>query len=221
MDWDGKISSVFFLPSCNFRCPFCHNVALVLHPETEETTPFERVEDYLKKQKTWIDGICITGGEPTLQPDLLPFLRQVQALGLDAKVDTNGYHPDVLEMLLDAGLLDFVALDIKAPPEKYPLLSGLPDVDVAHIEQSIALLKESAIPYEFRTTVVPGLLDANDVEAIARWIVGAQRYALQQFRPTNTIDPALEAATPYPMAKLQAMAERARAWVPHTVVRRG
>jgi pyruvate formate lyase activating enzyme len=220
IDYPDHIATVLFTGGCSFRCPMCHNADLVLRPGEMETLAEDEVRHFLARREGLVDGVVITGGEPTLQTDLPRFIRQLRETGLDVKLDTNGYHPDVLETLLGAGLLDFVALDIKAPPEKYPLLCGIP-VDVTRVERSVALLRESGVEYEFRTTVVPGLLDADDVEAIARWITGAQRYALQQFRPINTIDPALETATPYPIAKLQAMAERAGTWVPHTAVRGG
>jgi pyruvate formate lyase activating enzyme len=150
---------------------------------------------------------------------LFPFLRQLKEANLDVKLDTNGYLPGVLKTLLNENLLDYVALDVKAPPEKYPLLTGLTDVDTARIKQSIALLKGSDIPFELRTTVVPELLDEDDIASIARWIGGANRYTLQQFRPVNTIDPTLEKASPYPIETLQAMARRASEWVSQVVVR--
>ena len=219
IDYPDHIATVLFTGGCNFRCPMCHNADLVLHPGEIETLPEEEVWGFLARREGLVDGVVITGGEPTLQPDLFPFLQQLKDANLDVKLDTNGYRPDILAALLTGGLLDYVALDVKAPPGKYPLLTGLPDVDVKRVEQSIALLKESDVAYEFRTTVVPGLLDAEDIADIARWIAGAQRYVLQQFRPVNTIDPALEKAFPYPIETLQAMAQRASQWVPQVIVR--
>ena len=197
----------------------CHNADLVLRPDELETLPEDDVWDFVARRTGKVDGVVITGGEPTLQADLPRCLQQIQEIGLDAKLDTNGYRPDVLEALLNGGLVAYVALDIKAPPEKYPLLSGVPEVDTSRVTRSIALLQESVIDYEFRTTVVPGLLNEEDIAAIARWIEGAKQYVLQQFRPVNTLDPALETATPYSPADLQAMAERASQWVPHTSAR--
>jgi pyruvate formate lyase activating enzyme len=219
IDYPDHIATVLFTGGCNFRCPMCHNADLVLRPGEMETLPEEKVWDFLRRREGLVDGVVITGGEPTLQPDLSPFLYQLKEANLDVKLDTNGYRPEILAALLTDGLLDHVALDVKAPPGKYPLLTGLTDVDVTRVEQSIALLKESDIAYEFRTTVVPGLLDEDDVADIAHWIAGAQRYALQQFRPVNTIDPALEKASPYPIETLQAMARRASQWVPQVIVR--
>lgn len=197
----------------------CHNADLVLRPGELETLPENSVWDFLARRAGMVDGVVITGGEPTLQADLPRFLRQIREIGLDAKLDTNGHHPDVLETLLVEELVTYVALDVKAPAEKYPLLCGVPNLDTDRVAQTITLLQESSIEYEFRTTVVPGLLDADDIETIARWIKGAKRYVLQQFRPVNTLDPALQSATSYPLAALQAMAERATQWVPNTSVR--
>jgi pyruvate formate lyase activating enzyme len=219
IDYPDHIATILFTGGCNFRCPMCHNADLVLRPVDMETLPQEKIWDFLRRREGLVDGVVVTGGEPTLQPDLFPFLQQLKETNLDVKLDTNGYRPDILAALLDDGLLDYVALDVKAPPDKYSLLTGLADVDVTRVEQSIARLKESDIAYEFRTTVVPGLLDEDDIADIARWIAGAQRYALQQFRPVDTIDPALEKASPYPIAALQAMARRASQWVPHVIVR--
>jgi len=219
IDYPDHIATVLFTGGCNFRCPMCHNADLVLRPGEMETLPEEEVRGFLARREGLVDGVVITGGEPTLQSDLASFLRELQDANLDVKLDTNGYHPDVLAALLNDGLLDYVALDVKAPPAKYPLLAGLTDADVTRVARSIALLKESGVACEFRTTVVPGLLDEDDIAEIARWIAGANQYALQQFRPVNTIDPALEKASPYPTETLQAMARRASDWVSQVVVR--
>ena len=219
IDYPDHIATVLFTGGCDFRCPMCHNADLVLRPGELETLPEDSVWDFVARRTGMVDGAVITGGEPTLQADLSRFLQQLQESGLDAKLDTNGYRPDVLEALLNEGLVAYVAMDVKAPPQKYPLLCGIPDVDTSRVARSIALLQESEIDYEFRTTVVPGLLHADDIEAIARWIKGARRYILQQFRPLNTLDPALETAIPYSPADLHAMAERASQWVPHASVR--
>lgn len=221
IDFQDHIATVLFTGGCNFRCPICHNCDLVLRPGELPDLSEAEVWAFLARRRGLVDGVVITGGEPTLQPDLIPFLRRLREQGLDIKLDTNGYRPDVLERLLSAGLVDYVAMDVKAPPEKYPLLAGRADVDVALVQRSIGLLRDSGVLYEFRTTVVPGLLDMGDVEAIARWVAGAWRYVLQQFRPLNTLDPALEAVSPYPMARLREMAGQAKRWVEQVVVRGG
>jgi pyruvate formate lyase activating enzyme len=216
----------------------CHNADLVLHPGEVPDLPLEEIWAFLARRVGLVDGVVVTGGEPTLQPDLQSFLRQVRERDVDVKLDTNGYRPGILEALLGEGLVDYVALDVKAPPEKYPLLVGrvgagldgawamnaagaqVPAaLDIARLERSMALVRESGVSYEFRTTVVPGLLGEEDVAAIAHWIAGAERYVLQQFRPLGTLDPALETVPPYPVGRLQAMAERARRWVARVAIR--
>jgi pyruvate formate lyase activating enzyme len=221
IDYPDHIATVLFTGGCNFRCPPCHNADLVLRPAEMPDLPLEEVWAFLSRRAGLVDGVVITGGEPTLQGGLIPFLRRVREHGLDVKLDTNGYRPDVLVALLDEGLVDYVALDVKAPPKKYPLLAGRMDLDVARLERSIALLRDSGFSYEFRTTVVPGLLDEGDVGEIARWIAGVERYVLQQFRSLCTLDPALETVTPYPLERLQVMAECASRWVAHVAVRGG
>jgi pyruvate formate lyase activating enzyme len=219
IDYPDHIATVLFTGGCGFRCPMCHNADLVVRPREMPTLSEEEVWAFLERRAGLVDGVAITGGEPTLQADLPSFLRRAQGGGLDAKLDTNGYHPDVLAALIEEGLVDYVAMDVKAPPEKYPLLAGRADLDVARVEQSIELLRDSGIAYEFRTTVVPGLLVAEDVEEIARWIAGAERYVLQQFRPQGTLDPDLETVHPYPREHLQEMARRAEKWIKQILVR--
>lgn len=219
IDYPGRIATVLFTGGCNLRCPPCHNADLVLRPGERPATPEEEVFAFLAHRAGRIDGVVVTGGEPTLQPDLLPFLRRLRACGLALKLDTNGFSPAVLAQALEEGLLDCVAMDIKAPLAKYPLLAGRPDLDPAPLEQSVALLRAGSVPTEFRTTVVPGLLDDADIAAIARWLQGAPRYVLQQFRPLNTLDPALRRAIPYPPERLHAMARACREWVAQVEVR--
>lgn len=219
IDYSGHIATVLFTGGCNLRCPMCHNADLVLRPQELPDLPEEEIWAFLAQRAGRIDGVVLTGGEPAVQPDLLPFLRRLRETGLAVKLDTNGYNPSVLAAVLAEGLANDVALDVKAPPEKYALLTGQAGLDVTRIAQSLALLRESSVRYELRTTLVPGLLDEDDVEAIARWIAGAPRYVLQQFRPRETLDPALEKASPYPAERLQAMAGRARRWVAEVAVR--
>jgi len=172
IDYPERIATVLFTGGCNFRCPPCHNAPLVLHPDEQPAVPEAEVWSFLSRRAGRVDGVVLTGGEPTLQADLLPFLRSLRAQGLAVKLDTNGYRPDVLAAALAEGLLDYVAMDVKAPPEKYALLAGRPEVEVERVERSIALLQGSGIACEFRTTVVPGLLDEADIEALVRWLAG-------------------------------------------------
>ena len=172
IDYPDRLATVLFTGGCNFRCPICHNADLVLRPGDLPAVPEPEVWEFLARRAAVVDGVVLSGGEPTLQPDLLPFLRRLRERKMAIKLDTNGYRPEVLEAVLAEGLVDYVAMDVKAPPEKYGLLAGRPDVEVGLIERSIDLLRGSDIAYEFRTTVVPGLLDEADVEAIARWLAG-------------------------------------------------
>ena len=219
LDYPEHIATVLFTGGCNLRCPPCHNADLVLRPGELPAVPENEVWEYLARRAGLLDGVVLTGGEPALQPDLLPFLRRLRSLDLDVKLDSNGFFPEVLAAALEEGLVDYVAMDVKAPPEKYALLAGRPGLDLAPLERSMALLRAASIPYELRTTVVPGLLDEHDIVAIARWIAGAPLYVLQPFRPLHTLDPALEQAAPYSSAVLQAMARACAEWVEHVEVR--
>lgn len=219
VDYPDHIATVLFTGGCNFRCPMCHNADLVLHASEIPTLSEAEVLDFLARRRGLVDGVVITGGEPTLDLHLPGFLRRLRSVGLDIKLDTNGYRPHVLQALLGRGLVDFVAMDVKASPGKYALLAGRRAVDVERINRSVALLRESGIDYEFRTTVVPQLLDEEDIECIARWLAGAERYVLQQFRPVNTLDPAWQEVLPYPVGRLRAMADLATKWVSHVALR--
>ena len=226
IDYPGKIATVLFTSGCNFRCPYCQNSELVLHPESlPEIDPAE-IFQFLTRRRGLIDGVVITGGEPTLQKGLEDFLRKAKELGpstalrtgLAAKLDTNGYRPQVLRDLLEQGLLDYVAMDIKASPAKYPLATGVP-VDGQRIEESVGLILTSGIEHEFRTTVVPGIVAPEDVKEMARLIAGAEKYILQQFRPQETLDPRFREVIPYPAQTLLEMAQAAERWVGEVEVR--
>jgi len=197
VDWDGKISSVIFISCCNFRCPFCQNVNLVLNPEKLDTTPFEYIEDQLKKQKGWTDGVCITGGEPTLQSSLPELCSRIKKMGFLVKLDTNGTNPTQLKELMDKKLVDYIAMDIKAPltTEKYSKATGI-NVEkmLENVKESIRLLLESSMDYEFRTTVVPTIHDLEDIKQICRSLKGCRKYVLQKFDVSigkTVIDPDL------------------------------
>ncbi|MGA9348824.1 MAG: anaerobic ribonucleoside-triphosphate reductase activating protein [Anaerolineae bacterium] len=218
IDYPGKIATVLFTSGCNFRCPYCQNSELVLHPESlPEIDPVE-IFQFLARRRGLIDGMVITGGEPTLQNGLEHFLRKVKELGLATKVDTNGYRPQVLRELLERGLLDYVAVDIKTSLAKYPLAAGVP-VDVRRIEESVRLILSSGIDHEFRTTVVPGIVAPEDVEEMAKLIAGAGKYILQQFRPQVTLDPHFREITRYPAQTLLEMAQAAGRWIDKVEVR--
>jgi len=184
VDWDGKVSSVLFLPNCNFRCPFCHNKNLVLNPESIETIPFEYIHEQLNNQKGWIDGVCITGGEPTLHDDLPKLCAKIKQMGFLIKLDSNGTNPVMLKELIDKNLLDYVAMDVKAPltVEKYSKAIGVnAEKLLEKVKESISLLINSGIDYEFRTTVVPTLHDSEDIKQICQSLKGCKKYVLQKF----------------------------------------
>jgi len=180
LDFPGHTACTVFLAGCNFRCPFCHNVPLVTEIHPEEAISEDTFFSFLKKRCGTLDGVCITGGEPLLYPDIEAFIRKIKALGFLVKLDTNGSFPERLGALLEAKLADYVAMDIKNCPEKYELTAGC-KVDLPAIQKSISLLMESGTDYEFRTTVATPLHTEADIEKIAEWIRGAKRYYLQNF----------------------------------------
>jgi pyruvate formate lyase activating enzyme len=186
IEFPGRIASVVYVGGCNFRCPYCHNVDLVLHPDRLTDLEAPPILRTLKSQMGFVDGAVVTGGEPSLHQDLLPFLSELAQMGLMTKLDTNGYRPDVLAKCIDGGLVDYVAMDIKSSPEKYELVAGVP-LDLGPIRESIALLIGSTVEHEFRTTVVPTLVAADDAPLIGEMIAGAKRYYLQSYRPGPTV----------------------------------
>lgn len=187
LDYPGKVACTVFLGGCNFRCPFCQNTGLVLSPEHEAVVPMEEVLGVLRKRRGMLDGVCITGGEPTLTPDLPEFIGRVREMGYLVKLDTNGYRPDVLEKLLENGMLDYVAMDIKSSRERYAKVAGLPGLDLNRIQRSVELLMGGKVDYEFRTTVAQGLHTREDIEAIGKWLQGCRRYFLQNYRESDQV----------------------------------
>ena len=181
LDYPEHIAATVFTGGCNFRCPFCHNGELVLDPGCQPLISEEEVLSYLKKRQGILQGVCVTGGEPTLQKDLKDFLGKIKELGYLVKLDTNGYRPGVLWDLLQNGLVDYVAMDLKASRKNYATAAGLKTMDLSRIEESIGILKSSGIPYEFRTTVVKGIHRVEEFENIGRWIAGCPVYYLQNY----------------------------------------
>lgn len=180
LDFPGKVACTVFLGGCNMRCPFCHNAPLVLGYGGEDISE-EEFFSFLEKRRGRLEGVCISGGEPTLSPALPEFIRRIRSLGYAVKLDTNGLSPDMLEGLLREGLVDYVAMDIKSSREGYAKASGVPDIDLTKIEKSATLLMKSDTPYEFRTTVVRELHDEGDMVRIGEWLSGAKNYFLQSF----------------------------------------
>lgn len=180
LDYPGKIACTVFLPGCNLRCPFCHNASLVLPERLQPLMTQEELLDFLSTRVRKLDGVCVTGGEPTLHHDLPDLLRQIRSLGFSVKLDTNGTRPKMLQAILDEGLADYVAMDIKNSPAKYAGTCGGADV-LSDVQESIRLLMDSGVDYEFRTTVLHPWHTPEDLAAIGRWITGAKRYYLQAF----------------------------------------
>lgn len=187
LDFPGHVAATVFVGGCNFRCPFCHNGLLVLDPGNLPLIGEDEVLAHLKKRRGILEGVCITGGEPTLQKDLISFVKKLKAMDYLVKLDTNGYRPKVLEELLTEGLLDYVAMDVKASMERYDIAAGVSNLDGEKILESIRLLKNCNISYEFRTTVVKGLHGIGEFEEIARLLSGCHAYYLQGFRESDNM----------------------------------
>ena len=180
VDFDGKIACTLFTKNCNFCCPFCHNKDLALS-SVDTFIPFEEVLDFLKSRVNKLQGVCISGGEPTLMPDLVEKIKAIKELGFAIKLDTNGYRPDVLEKLIDLKLIDYVAMDVKNCFEKYELTTGLVNINTDKILKSINLLKEGRVDYEFRTTLVNEFHNIDDIKKIANLLKGSKKYFLQKY----------------------------------------
>ena len=186
LDYPGKMACTVFTGGCNFRCPFCHNRSLVFLNENDGEILTDDILDYLKTRKKILDGVCISGGEPLLHKGIKDFIRKVKNLGMLVKLDTNGSDPETLKELIDEGLVDYVAMDIKQYPEKYLKVIGLENFDLKVIETSKDLLLQNKVDYEFRTTVVKGFHEVEDFKKIGEWIKGARHYYLQNFEDHGT-----------------------------------
>ena len=199
LDYPGCVAAAVFFAGCQFRCPFCHNPELVFPDASSERIDAGEILADLERRAPFLDGVCVTGGEPTLQSDLPLFLRKIRSLGLKTKLDTNGARPDVLERLLAEQLADYAAMDVKASAAGYSRACGL-DGDVSIlplVRKSVALLLRSLIPFEFRTTLVPGLHTLDDAPLLGRMAEGAPLFVLQNFRPGNTLDPGFSSRTSF------------------------
>ena len=198
VDWPGKVCSVLFLPNCNFRCPYCHNHPLVFHPEEYRSIPFEEILSYLHSFEGWIDGVCITGGEPTLHADLPSLMGEIKRRGFLVKLDTNGSNPQMLEGLIQGGVVDFISMDVKAPldPFRYSRATGIP-INLKPILESIEILKRGNVECQFRMTVVPGLHREEDMKILGGQLRVGRRFILQNFNPENPMDPSLRNIVPY------------------------
>jgi len=213
IDFPGKVSAVLFTEGCSFRCPFCHNPGLVLPQQFSPPQLSEEIVlDFLKKRQGKLDGVVISGGEPTIHADLPRFMQTIKGMGFAIKLDTNGDHPDIIEQLIAEKLVDYFAMDRKASLPRYEKISGV-KIDPQDIVKSSQLIMQSGVPYEFRTTLVRELHPKEEAALIAQEIAGADRYVLQQFRPLITLDTKLQTATPYSDEEMDALCELARPFV--------
>lgn len=214
LDWRGKVACVIYLTGCDFRCPYCHNKEIVVDPEKADDIDEERIFQFIQENSDFLDGVVISGGEPTIEPDLLKLIKKLRSLKMKIKLDTNGSNPDVLDDLIGAGYVDAVSMDVKSAltKEKYSAVAGV-DVDPELIRRSIHIIMDSGIEYEFRTTVSPIFVKPEDIESICKEIKGAKLYTLQQFRSNVCIDSRLEAMDPYKESVIRKMADAAKQYV--------
>ena len=217
LDYPGKVACTIFFGHCNFRCPFCHNGNLVLHPEQEPEISEDEIWTLLSKRRGVLDGVCVTGGEPTLEPELPLLLARIRAMGYLVKLDTNGYRPDVLKKLVADDLVDYVAMDIKNSPERYAETAGIANLDILKIQESVEFLLSDAVDYEFRTTITRELHGKEEMETIGRWLSGCKRYYLQNYRESDfVINPIF---TGYSREQLERFAVELRKTIPVVGIR--
>ena len=216
LDFPGKVACTVFTGGCNFRCPFCHNASLVTSPDTVDSISEEMFFSFLAKRRGILDGVCITGGEPTLSSDLAEFCRRIKEMGFAVKLDTNGTNPKLLRRLIEEELVDYVAMDIKNDKEHYAETCGLPSFPRG-VEESMTLLQSGSLPFEFRTTIVHSLHTPERMEALAKWIKGAPLYFLQMF--TDSGDLLGEGLSAPSEEEATAMLNAAKAHIPHAELR--
>ncbi|BAK43668.1 anaerobic ribonucleoside-triphosphate reductase activating protein [Eggerthella sp. YY7918] len=221
LDFPGHTAATVFTPGCNFRCPFCHNADLVVPSEGVRPGEIEADEvfAFLEKRHGLLDGVCITGGEPLLQPGLADFCARVRERGFAVKLDTNGSFPDHLHALMDKGLVDYVAMDVKNAPSRYAETVGVANFDLAPVRESIELLLEGTVPFEFRTTVVQEFHAADDLEELARWITSKPAWFLQSYLDAENVLAGPEHLHAWNPEELRALLPTLRALVPHTHLR--
>lgn len=216
LDFPGRIAATVFLPGCNMRCPFCHNAPLVLpERQLDAGTTEQELMEFLQTRQGKLDGVCITGGEPTLHRDMPDLLRKIKAMGFQIKLDTNGTNPEMLSVLLAEGVLDYIAMDIKNSPEKYQITCGGDHLEA--VKESAALLMNSGAEYEFRTTAVQQLHTPEDIKKIGLWLIGAKRYYIQQFVDSgNLIGKGFSALSP---SEMEILRQSALPYIPTTALR--
>ena len=218
IDYPGKTSAVIFTRGCNFRCPYCYNAELVLPEAYGREIDLSSVFTHLNKRRGKLDAVTITGGEPTLHDDLIVFIKQIKTLGYLVKVDTNGSRPEIIRAMLHENIVDYIAMDIKAPFDDYVKMAGVA-ISIDKLKKSIGLIMQSGIDYEFRTTVVGDILSEDDLLDIALSIKGARKFYLQKFIPAKPIDPNMLSAKTYDDIKLRKLAGKLSEYVDFCGVR--
>ena len=218
LDYPGKVACTIFTAGCDLRCPFCHNASLALPERERDAIAEEELLRFLKKRQGILDGVAVTGGEPLLNAGIAPLLRKIKELGYAVKLDTNGTFPARLREVVEKGLVDRVAMDIKAPPEKYAAVTGVPGLDLAQIRESAAYLMICGIDYEFRTTAVRPLHEPADFASIGEWIKGAKEYYIQAFRDSGDLI-AGAGLSGFTEDEMKIFADIIRPWVPNVRLR--
>ena len=207
IEYPEKISAIVFLGNCNFKCHFCYNTDLVKNYDQLPDIPEKEITDFLATRKGLLDGLAITGGEPTIHRDLPEFAKKVKDLGFLVMLETNGSNPNMIKELIDNKLVDYIAMDIKAPLEKYDEVAGV-KVNKKDIQENVDIIRNSGIDYEFRTTVIPKHFKEEDALTIGKWLKGSKRYILQQFRPEKTLNDDYRKMESYPPEKMKELAEK-------------
>jgi len=219
LDWDGQVVTVLYTAKCNFRCPFCHNWPLMEETDNYPEVTWERIEAFLKEHDDFIDGVCITGGEPTMESGLEDLMQKIKDMGFKVKLDSNGSRPEIIKDLVGKGLVDYIAMDFKMPlDERYSKPTGIKP-DIEKLKESVDFIMNSGIDHEFRTTVVPTIHEKEDIVEIARFLGTEEKYALQQFNPVNTWDLDMRELKPYTHEEFMEIAEQCKPLVGKLSVR--
>ena len=219
LDWDGQVVTVLYTAKCNFKCPFCHNWQLMENPEKHPEMDWDTIKTFLKKHDDFLDGVCITGGEPTMESGLESRVQEIKNMGLKVKLDTNGTRPEIIKNFIDKGLVDYIAMDFKMPlDDRYSKAAGL-ELDIKKIRQSIEFIINSKIAHEFRTTIVPTIHTKEDIIEIAKHLGSKEKYALQQFNPANTWDIKLRDVKPLSQEDFMEIANACQNHVGELIIR--
>lgn len=218
IDYPGKLCATIFTAGCNFRCPYCYNEDIVLDYPAMPKMPEDKIIEFLHPRLGFLDGVCVTGGEPTIHRELPKFLGRLKSIGSLVKLDTNGSRPKALAYVMEKGLVNYIALDVKVPLGRYEKTVRY-RVKPEGLKETIKLIRRSGVDHEFRTTVVPGLLDGDDLEEIAMTLAGSKRYVLQQFRPGKTLCPDFKDVKPYSEAEMRQFRDRVAPYFAETRLR--